>query len=483
MREPPRAYLFFSLAALSLLMFSIDGTVVSVALPNIMGDLQTSLVWVGWTLTGYMLTQTAVMPLAGKLSESFGRMRVFLACVFLFTLGSLLCGLAPNIYVLIGCRVVQALGGGGFLPSAAGIVAREFPRNRDRMIGLFSSIFPLGGIIGPNVGGFVVEHWSWREVFLINVPIGILVLAVLFRQSRVPESTQQRRVDVPGALLFASAITSLLAALSLLGNDPTFLHTPVFWLLVTAAAALLLLFGWQELRSPEPVLDLRLVFRSPFLAVNTYNFIFGAAVFGFFTFIPYYAVIQYGMSTVESGAILTPRSLVMTAVSAIASLYIIRLGYRLPMLAGMACIVVTMLLLSQGWTQVTLAGLQIGTFALVASEVALGGVGMGLAAPSSSNALLDLLPERAAVVTGIRGVFRSTGGVIGTAFIVLALELSPDKAAGIRTVYAVLAVLLLTTIPLTLLIPDTARARRLSRLAAQAADEPAQRAERKAGVV
>jgi len=109
--ERRRAYLFFGLAGLSLLMFSIDSTVVAVALPNMMADLQTSLVWLGWTLTGYALAQTAVMPLAGKLSESFGRMRVFLVCMFVFTLGSLLCGLAPNIYVLIGCRVLQALGG------------------------------------------------------------------------------------------------------------------------------------------------------------------------------------------------------------------------------------------------------------------------------------------------------------------------------------------------------------------------------------
>ncbi len=450
-------------------MFSIDSTVVSVALPNMMLDLQTSLVWVGWTLTGYMLTQTAVMPLAGKLSESFGRMRVFLACVFLFTLGSLLCGLAPNIYVLIGCRILQALGGGGFLPIAAGIVAREFPTNRDRMIGLFSSIFPLGGIIGPNLGGFIVEHWSWREVFLINVPIGIVVLVILLRQASPSEPTTERRIDFRGALLFAAAITSLLAGLSLLGNDPGFFRTPAFWVLIVGSGALLVLFGSQELRTPEPVLDLRLVFRHPFLAANAYNFVFGASVFGFFTFIPYYAVVQYGMSPAESGAILTPRSVVMTATSAVVSLYILRLGYRWPMLAGMACIVGTMLLLSQAWSDITIGGLLIGTFPLVAAEVALGGLGMGLAAPSSSNALLDLLPERAAVVTGIRGVFRSTGGVIGTAFIALALELSPDKAAGMRTIYAVLAVLLLTTVPLTFLIPDTARARRRS----HATSEPA----------
>jgi EmrB/QacA subfamily drug resistance transporter len=471
--NPRRAYLFFGLAAVSLLMFSIDSTVVSVALPNMMSDLQTSLVWVGGTLTAYMLTQTAVLPVAGKLSESFGRMRVFLICVALFTLGSLLCGIAPNIYVLIACRVLQALGGGGFLPSAAGIVAREFPINRDRMIGLFSSIFPLGGIIGPNLGGFIVEHWSWREVFLINVPIGVLVLVILARQAKTTEETQERRVDIPGALLFAAAITSLLAALSLLGNDPSFIRSPVFWLLIVAAAALMLVFAWQELRTPEPVLDLRLVFRGPFLAVNAYNFIFGAAVFGFFTFIPYFVVTQYGMTAGESGAILTPRSVAMTAVSTVASLYLIRLGYRPLMLAGMACIVCTMLLLSQAWSTVTLGGLTIGTFPLVAAEVALGGIGMGLAAPSSSNALLDLLPERVAVVTGIRGVFRSTGGVIGTAFIVLGLELSPDKAAGMRMIYGVLAVLLLTTVPLTLLIPDTARARRRAAASAPPTPEPA----------
>ncbi len=355
-----RPYLFFALAAVSLLMFSIDSTVVSVALPNMQADLQTSLVWLGWTLTGYMLTQTAVMPLAGKLSESFGRMRLFLVCVFVFTLGSLLCGLAPNIYVLIACRVLQALGGGGFLPIAAGIVAHAFPENRNRMIGMFSSIFPLGGIIGPNLGGFIVEHWSWREVFLINVPIGIVVLIILWRQAGPPEDANERRVDVPGALLFAAAITSLLAGLSLLGNDPRFIRSPAFWVLVVGSAALLVLFARQELRTPEPVLDLRLVFRHPFLAANAYNFIFGASVFGFFTFIPYYAVTQYGMTPAESGAILTPRSIAMTATSTIVSIYVLRRGYRWPMLAGMACIVGTMLLLSQGWNELTIGGLRRG---------------------------------------------------------------------------------------------------------------------------
>src|SRR4051812_18099442 len=125
---PEQRWVFFGLAGLTLLMFSIDSTIVAVALPTFISDLQTNLVWAGWTLTAYALTQTVMMPLVGKLAEQFGQMRVFLICVFVFTLGSLLCGLAPNVYVLIACRILQALGGGGFLPSCTGIVAEQFPR-------------------------------------------------------------------------------------------------------------------------------------------------------------------------------------------------------------------------------------------------------------------------------------------------------------------------------------------------------------------
>jgi EmrB/QacA subfamily drug resistance transporter len=464
-----REYLFFGLAGLSLLMFSIDATVVAVALPSMMNDLHTSLVWLGWTLTAYMLTQTAVMPLAGKLTESFGRMRVFLACVGLFTLGSLLCGLAPNIQTLIACRVLQALGGGGILPSAAGIVAQEFPHNRARMIGLFSSIFPIGGIVGPNLGGLIVQHWSWREVFLINVPIGILVLAVLWRQARAEQThrTTQPTIDVLGAILFAATITSLLGAMSLLGQDVSLVRSPIFWGLLVGSALLLVAFAWQELRAIEPVLEPRLVVRTPFLFVNAYNFVFGACVFGFFTLMPYYTVVAFGLSPAESGAVLTPRSAVMMAASALSSMYLVRLGYRGPMLAGMAFMVTTLLLLSQGWSELLIGNLRVGAFPLTAAILSLSGIGMGLAAPSSNNAILDLLPERTAVITGIRGVFRSTGGVIGTAAIVLGLELTPDKAAGLRTIFVILAGLLLLTVPLTLAIPDTARARRRQRVQAR----------------
>ena len=206
----PSRYAFFALAAMSVMMFSIDATIVSVALPAMMRDLNTSLALIGWTLTAYALAQTVMFPLAGKLADNFGRTRVFLGCVLLFTLGSLLCGVAPSIYLLIVFRVVQALGGGGIMPSAIGIIAEEFPDTRPRMIGLFMSIFPVGGIVGPNLGGFIVEHWSWRECFFINLPLGLIVMLALLRRARQAEPTRRRRIDFGGTALFAIGIVSLL---------------------------------------------------------------------------------------------------------------------------------------------------------------------------------------------------------------------------------------------------------------------------------
>ena len=350
-----------------------------------------------------------------------------------------------------------------------GIVSEQFPEERDRMVGLFASIFPIGGIIGPNLGGLLVEHASWRMVFLVNVPIGVLILAALLGRATESTGTGERRIDLGGAAMLAAGIAALLAALTLLGNDPAFGSTPAFWSLLGGSVVLLLAFVWQETRTPEPVVDLHLVARHPFLAINTYNFLFGACVFGFSAFIPYYAQVQFGMSPSQSGAVLAPRSLAMVATSTVASLYLIRWGYRLPMLLGLGCWVVTLFILSQGWSSWTISTLQVGAFWLVALEVALSGIGSGLAAPSSNNASLDLLPQRAALITGIRGMFRSVGGVVGTALIVLVLQFSPDRATGLRLVFGAMAVILVAVMPLTFAIPDSARRRRR---------ELAQRAER-----
>src|SRR5215213_6147336 len=237
-------YMFFGLAGISMLMFAVDSSIVTVALRTLVIDLDTSLALAGWTLTGYALTQTVAMPVVGKLAEQFGQMRVFVICVVIFMLGSLLCGLAPSIYVLIACRVMQALGGGGIMPSAVSIIARVFPEQRNRMLGLFTSIFPLGGIIGPNVGGLLLEHFPWRVLFLVNVPVGLIVVPLLARQiaayDRRPAgaAAPSRRLDLVGAGMFAGAITALLMALTFVGQDPGIVWTPTFWLIIVASVGL-----------------------------------------------------------------------------------------------------------------------------------------------------------------------------------------------------------------------------------------------------
>src|SRR4051794_2163542 len=150
MRLPERRWIFFGLASLSMLMFSIDFTIVGVAFRTLVDDLGTTLSLAGWTMTGFALAQTSALPLVGKLGEQFGQLRVFVVCVVLFTLGSLLCGLAPNIYVLIACRVLQAIGGAGFIPPAPAIVGREVPQSPRKPIRPFAPILPLGGLLRPD---------------------------------------------------------------------------------------------------------------------------------------------------------------------------------------------------------------------------------------------------------------------------------------------------------------------------------------------
>ena len=222
-RRLEQPWTFFGLTALTVLMVAIDSTIVAVALPTLVKDFDTTLALAAWTITAYALAQTVMLPMAGKLAEQFGQMRVFVACVSLFTTGSLLCALAPNIYALIACRVLQAIGGGGLFPAATGLVAQKFPQTRTRMIGLFASIFPIGGIIGPNVGGFILQQFGWRQMFIINVPLGLLVVGLLVRQAlaQAPAwQTRRRTIDVLGTALFAASIAAFMVALTLLGNDP-----------------------------------------------------------------------------------------------------------------------------------------------------------------------------------------------------------------------------------------------------------------------
>ena len=193
-----RRWVFYGLACLCLLMFSIDMTIVSVALRTIVEDLDTSLALAAWTMTGFMLTQTVVLPLIGKLGERFGQMRVFITCVSVFTLGSLLCGLAPTLPILVIFRVIQGLTGGVMMPLSQSVMLEGFPpHERGRAMGFWSVGIVLAPIMGPVIGGYLTLTYSWRWVFYVNVPVGVLSLVMLQLYVFDPPYIQRRagRID------------------------------------------------------------------------------------------------------------------------------------------------------------------------------------------------------------------------------------------------------------------------------------------------
>ena len=281
-----RRYLIFASAGLGLLMYSIDSTAVAVAFPNFIKDFDTNVLWAAWTISIYMVAVTSVMPLMGNLSDSFGRKKVFLVSLILFTASSLACGLAPNIYSLVAFRFLQGIGGASFLPTAAGIVSDQFPENRERAIGLFTSIFPIGGIVGPNLGGWIVSQYSWRYIFYINLPIGIgliVLILILLEDSKV---LSRPHIDFVGASFFFGAILFLMLGLNLVAENFSIssLLLPVIFLVVSVS--FLSLFFRQEKKESNPILDMALLRSKPFLAANLYNMMVGAGVFGIFPFHP-----------------------------------------------------------------------------------------------------------------------------------------------------------------------------------------------------
>jgi EmrB/QacA subfamily drug resistance transporter len=456
----PKQIVIFVVVSLALLMSSIDSTIVAVGLPDMMSGLHTNLVWIGWVLTAYSLMQTIIMPMAGKLSDDFGRKNLFLGSVVLFTGSSLLCALAPNVYLLIVFRVLQAIGGGAFMPSAAGIVSDVFgAKNRGTAIGLFTSVFPIGGIIGPNLGGWVIDAFSWRAMFSINVPIGIvLLIAGVFVLPSGGRVATGRSIDLIGAGAFAAGIVGIMYGMTVWGNEIQFSGQVVLWVAVGFAA--LIYFIYHEGHSRDPMIDLRLLKERAFFAANLYNLLYGALVFGFFSFIPLYATDQYGMSASAAGFVLTPRAVVMIAVSAISSFMLIRFGYRLPMILGVILVAISLFLTGQGWHDKSFFGHPVSNIVLLSTLIMISGIGVGVGGPAANNAAIELMPEAVARITGLRGMFRTTGGVLGTAVIVLILAHDKSQGLGLQHIFYWLSILVLLIIPPVFLIPDNARMRR-----------------------
>ena len=454
-----RRYLIFGSAGLSILMFSIDSTVVAVAFPHFIRDLDTNVLWAAWTISIYLLAVTSVMPLMGKLSDSFGRKPVFLISLILFTASSLACGLAPNIYTLIIFRFIQGIGGASFLPTASGIVSDQFPEHRERAIGLFTTIFPVGGIIGPNLGGWIVSQYSWRYIFYINLPIGMCLIPLIVILLKDSTIHSRPHIDFVGASFFFGTILFLMLGLNFITESfsiSSLLLTAIF---LIVSFSFLYLFFRHEKKDSNPILDMVLLRSKPFLAANLYNMIVGAGVLGIFSFIPLYATSVHKLSALASGMILTPRSLAVIPASVVTSFLLKRWGYRWPMVSGLIIVSLsTTLLGGEGFQLLRMIGHHLGVAEILAILMMVAGIGIGIALPASNNACIELMPEKVATIVGLRGTFRSVGGAFGISLMTMILHLSSTPANGFRTIFISFGLGLLLTIPLVFLMPTGKKA-------------------------
>ncbi|HEU5419068.1 MAG TPA: MFS transporter [Streptosporangiaceae bacterium] len=439
-------FIVFAIVCLALLMASVDQTIVATALPALQHDLHAPVNWSSWTITIYSLGQILVLPLAGKLGDQFGRRRIFLGAAVLFTTASLCCGFAGNIYLLIVLRAVQAIGGGAFMPSATGIVAQIFGRDRDRAVGLFSSIYPVGGIVGPVLGGLFVTYWSWRGIFLVNVPIGIalIVLGTIF----IPVSarTPDQRLDLRSVALLGATLLPAMFGIAWLGNGSS-VTSPAFLIPECAAAISLVAFVRHSARAASPFIRIRYLAGHGFGVMNLLNFLYGSSVLGFGALIPLYAHDRYGLAILAGGTLLTARGAGMIATSGVTVFLLRRTGYRWPILAGFSLTAAGLLL-----TAISPAGLPPYGWLAVAAAVC--GIGMGISTPAANNATLQLAPDQAAALAGLRAMFRQTGSITAVSVTTAIVARSADPGITQAHIFTIFAIILVATMPLILRVPD-----------------------------
>jgi EmrB/QacA subfamily drug resistance transporter len=449
-----RRYLIFLCSSLSVLMYAIDSTVVAVAFPELTKSLHTNVLWSAWTISIFFIAVTMALPLAGNMADNFGRKRVFIGSLILFTGSSLACGLAPTIQVLIACRFFQALGGACFLPAASGIVIELFPKNREAAIGLFASFFSIGAVIGPNLGGWIVSQYSWRYVFYINVPIGIALIAATMFLLKENKSLARTRFDLLGVAFMSGALLFFMLGLNFVAERFSGFYVTVAAIMIVLSCYLAIQFVKHERTTPIPVLDIALLRSKPFMAANTVNLIIGMIAIGVVTFIPYYAVSIHKLSTLMSGMILTPRSVAMVACATVSSFLLRRLGYRWPLLFGFIVVAVTTMFLAPSLAPKSIGGGQREIIEMLSILLLVNGVGAGVIFPAANNACIELMPEKVGTIVALRNMFRNIGAALYISLFTIVLHVCSDPAQSFTIMYICSSFLGLVSIPLLFLLPS-----------------------------
>lgn len=391
---------------LGMLVAALDQTVVGTAMPRIIASLGGMSLY-SWTFTTYMLASTSLVPVFGKLSDIFGRRRFFLFGIVTFMVGSWLSGASQTMEQLIIFRGIQGVGAACIMPITFAAIADIFPpAQRGRMQGLMSGVWGLASILGPIVGGYIADNLSWRWVFFVNLPVGVLAIAVAyFNLHDRPDPGLKRKVDYLGVALLLAGLLPLLLALSLGGKDYAW-ESPVILGMFIMAAVMLGLFPFVEARAEEPLIPLSLFRNSIFTVSNLTGFLIGIGMFSSMVFLPLFLQAVRGASATNSGLLLTPMMLAVVASTNLGAQLMTRIGYRKVAMVSMAILVFSYYLLATMDVHTTSQQAMIYMIIM--------GIGLGPTLPLFVIAVQNSVDyAHLGVATSAVQFFRTMGGTIG----------------------------------------------------------------------
>ncbi len=421
---------WFTLAAVSfgLFMIMLDNTVVNVALPSIQEDLGIGLSELQWIVTGYALTFAALMLSGGKLADAYGRRLVFVIGIVVFTVASLLCGLAGSGDVLIAARILQGAGAALMNPATLSIIAATFPaRQRGTAIGIWAGVSALALAIGPLVGGLLTEHLAWNWIFFVNVPVGVVAIVASFLFIDESRDETHERLDLPGLITSGVGLFALTYGL-IEANAYGWSSARIVGSFVVAAVSLAA-FLVLERRQRAPMLPLELFRSGTYTGANVVILLVALAMFGIFFFLSLYMQGILGYSAVQAGAAFLPMTILIILIAPIAGKASDRIGSRSLMTVGMVLVAVQLFYFSRIGPE--------SSYWVLLPAMLLGGLGMALTmTPSAAAATRSVPVDKSGVGAAVLNAFRQVGGSLGIA---LMGAIVAHEAGGVQSVDAFMA--------------------------------------------